>query len=289
MSKDSVINVNEKFLTETDKLVLKLDSIITAIRGKEGPIDYKAIKDGFDKMRFKVNEKLKEAETFMAKRDKILTSTLPNEIFERKKLESNIENLLDDIDKGMKELDDELAAQKKKKGKYGDFTNKEEIKKLMQQKYQILRSKLDGIEVEDKEIQENKTQMEQLEIILKKNEGGNEPEREIYEEEQNKIDEWKREVQEQDEGLNVVGNLVKNLKHEVKNASEAIDDVHKKVKKVDKHTDKTTTSVETQNKKLKDLLEKIRGSDKICVDILLFLVLLGLAAVLYSILKNKFF
>ena len=62
MSKDSVINVNEKFLTETDKLVLKLDSIITAIRGKEGPIDYKAIKDGFDKMRFKVNEKLKEAD-----------------------------------------------------------------------------------------------------------------------------------------------------------------------------------------------------------------------------------
>ena len=216
MSKDSVINVNEKFLTETDKLVLKLDSIITAIRGKEGPIDYKAIKDGFDKMRFKVNEKLKEAETFMAKRDKILTSTLPNEIFERKKLESNIENLLDDIDKGMKELDDELTAQKKKKGKYGDFTNKEEIKKLMQQKYQILRSKLDGIEVEEKEIQENKTQMEQLETMLKKNEGGNEPEREIYEEEQNKIDEWKREVQEQDEGLNVVGNLVKNLKHEVK-------------------------------------------------------------------------
>ena len=289
MSKDSVINVNEKFLTETDKQVLKLDSIITAIRGKEGPIDYKAIKDGFDEMRFKVNEKLKEAETFMAKRDKILTSTLPNEIFERKKLESNIENLLDDIDKGMKELDDELTTQKKKKGKYGDFTNKEEIKKLMQQKYQILRSKLDGIEVEEKEIQENKTQMEQLETILKKNEGGNEPEREIYEEEQNKIDEWKREVQEQDEGLNVVGNLVKNLKHEVKNASGDIDDVHNKVKKVDKHADKTTTSVETQNKKLKDLLEKIRGSDKICVDILLFLVLLGLVAVLYSILKNKFF
>ena len=152
MSKDSVINVNEKFLTETDKLVLKLDSIITAIRGKEGPIDYKAIKDGFDKMRFKVNEKLKEAETFMAKRDKILTSTLPNEIFERKKLESNIENLLDDIDKGMKELDDELTAQKKKKGKYGDFTNKEEIKKLMQQKYQILRSKLDGIDVKEEDI-----------------------------------------------------------------------------------------------------------------------------------------
>ena len=158
----------------------------------------------------------------------------------------------------------------------------------MQKKYQILRSKLDGIEIEEKEIKENKTQMEQLEIILNK-EGGNEQEREIYEEEQNKIDEWKKEIKEQDEGLKVVGQYVNELKGEVANASEAIDRVHKRVKKVDKHTDKITISVESQNKKLKDLLEKIRGSDKICVDILLFLVLLGLAAVLYSILKNKFF
>ena len=281
-------NLSEKFLTETDKLVGKLDTIIIAIKGKEGPIDYKAIKEGFDKKRFKVNEKLKEAETFMAKRDKIVTSILPEEIYERKKLESSIDKLLDEVDKGMKELDDELDAQKKKKGKYCDFSNKEGIINLMQKKYQILRSKLDGIEVEEKEIKENKTQMEQLEIILNK-EGGNEQEREIYEEEQNKIDEWKKEIKEQDEGLKVVGQYVNELKGEVANASEAIDGVHKKVKKVDKHTDKITISVESQNKKLKDLLEKIRGSDKICVDILLFLVLLGLAAVLYSILKNKFF
>ena len=281
-------NLSEKFLTETDKLVGKLDTIIIAIKRKEGPIDYKAIKEGFDKKRFKVNEKLKEAETFMAKRDKIVTSILPEEIYERKKLESSIDKLLDEVDKGMKELDDELDAQKKKKGKYCDFSNKEEIINLMQKKYQILRSKLDGIEVEEKEIKENKTQMEQLEIILNK-EGGNEQEREIYEEEQNKIDEWKKEIKEQDEGLKVVGQYVNELKGEVANASEAIDGVHKKVKKVDKHTDKITISVESQNKKLKDLLEKIRGSDKICVDILLFLVLLGLAAVLYSILKNKFF
>ena len=111
-------NLSEKFLTETDKLVGKLDTIIIAIKGKEGPIDYKAIKEGFDKKRFKVNEKLKEAETFMAKRDKIVTSILPEEIYERKKLESSIDKLLDEVDKGMKELDDELDAQKKKKRKY---------------------------------------------------------------------------------------------------------------------------------------------------------------------------
>ena len=51
----------------------------------------------------------------MAKRDKIVTSILPEETYERKKLESSIDKLLDEVDKGMKELDDELDAQKKKK------------------------------------------------------------------------------------------------------------------------------------------------------------------------------
>ena len=60
MSKSEISSAEQKFLTETDKLILKLDTIITSIRGKEGPIDYKSIKDGFDKTRFKVNEKLKE-------------------------------------------------------------------------------------------------------------------------------------------------------------------------------------------------------------------------------------
>ena len=288
MSKSEISSAEQKFLSETDKLILKLDTIITSIRGKEGPIDYKSIKDGFDKTRFKVNEKLKEAETLMGQRDKILTSTLPNEIYERKKLEGKIEDLLEEIDKGMKDLDIELTAQKKKKGKYGEFTNKDEIKNLMQQKYQLLRGKLDGIEIDVKEIEENRTQMEQLESILSSKERTIEPEREIYEEEQNQIDEWKQRVEKQDEDLNEVHNYVKQIKKELNNVNQNMEDVHKKVKGVSSHTDQTNVKVETQNKKLKDLLEKLRGGDKICVDILLFLVILGLAAVLYSIIKKKF-
>ena len=53
----------KKFLTEVDKLILKLDEIIISIRGKEGAINYKSVKDGFERLRFEINDNLKEVET----------------------------------------------------------------------------------------------------------------------------------------------------------------------------------------------------------------------------------
>lgn len=115
----------EKFLTEVDKLILKLDDIIISIKGKEGAINYKSVKDGFDRLRFEINDKLKEVETLFTQRDKIMTSTIPKEIFERKTIENKLEELLDEIDTKLKKLEIELKAQKNKVGKYGDFTQKE--------------------------------------------------------------------------------------------------------------------------------------------------------------------
>ena len=79
------------------------------------------------------------------------------------------------------------------------------------------------------------------------------------------------------------------LKNEAKLAGEGIDEIGRKVKKVDKHADNTSATLNTQNKKLKDLLNKIRTSDRFCIDLVLFLILLGLGAVLYSIIKKKWF
>lgn len=277
-----------RFLTETDKLLMKLDEIIISIKGKEGAIDYKSVQDGFDKLRFKLNEKLKEAETLMDQRDKLLNSTVPKEIFDRKTLEVKLEGLLEDIDKALKELELELKAQKKKKGKYGDFTNKDKMKSLLDQKYQLLRSKMDGMQVEEKLIEDNRTSMEQLESILAVKEGSNDvkSDRELNDLEKAKMEEWEREKEEQDKDLDELGGMIKQLGHEVKLASDNIAKVNKTVKKVSKSTDRTTAKVESQNKKLKDLLNKIRSGDKICVDIVLILILLGLIAVLYNLIKG---
>lgn len=282
-------DTNEKFLSEVDKLVIKLDEIIVAIKGKEGAIDYKIVKDEFDRIRFKINEGLKEVEVLFDQRDKVLTSTVPKEIYERKNLESKLETKLDFLEQKIKELNIELKAQKNKTGKYGDFTNKEQIKTLIEKKFQLLRSKLDGMEIDQKEVEDNRTSIEKLETLMAQQGHSANPEldRELYEEEKEKLREWNEEVARQDQELEEVHDVVKQLKGEVKTAAENIDKVNKTAKKLTKRTDESIVKVDSQNQKLKKLINKLKRGGKICVDVLLILIIIGLAAVLYSVIKGK--
>jgi methyl-accepting chemotaxis protein len=279
---------DKKFLSEVDKMILKLDEIIIAIKGEEGKINYKNIKDGFERLRFQINDELKAVETLLNERDKILTSTVPKEIFQRKKIESNLETKLDTVEEMLKNLNIELKANKNKTGKYGDFTQKENYVGILEKKYQLFRSKLDGMEIDQQQIQETKDKMEQLEEIIANEEGRTaQEERELYEEEKAKMQEWKDEVARQDEDLEEIHDIVKQIKDENKLASENIAKTHKKVKQVTKNTVQTTKHVNQQNKKLKDLIGKLRGGNKICLDIILILIGLGLIAALYYIIKSR--
>ena len=279
---------DKKFLSEVHKMILKLDEIIIAIKGEEGKINYKNIKDGFERLRFQINDELKAVETLLNERDKILTSTVPKEIFQRKKIESNLETKLDTVEEMLKNLNIELKANKNKTGKYGDFTQKENYVGILEKKYQLFRSKLDGMEIDQQQIQETKDKMEQLEEIIANEEGRTaQEERELYEEEKAKMQEWKDEVARQDEDLEEIHDIVKQIKDENKLASENIAKTHKKVKQVTKNTVQTTKHVNQQNKKLKDLIGKLRGGSKICLDIILILIGLGLIAALYYIIKSR--
>ena len=278
----------KKFLTEVDKMIMKLDDIIISIKGEEGVINYKNVKDGFERLRFEINDELKTVETLLNDRDKILNSTVPKEIFERRKIEGKLEEKLDKVEDMMKKLNIELKAQKNKTGKYGDFTQKEKYVSLMEQKYQLFRSKLDGMEIDEKQIEENKDSIEQLEEILANQEGRSaQEERELYEEEKAKMKEWEEEKARQDEDIEEIGNVVSKIKDEAKLASENIEKTHRQVKRVTKKTIQTTKRVNQQNQKLKDLIKKLRSGDKLCIDIILILVGLGLVAVLYNIIKSQ--
>ena len=280
---------DQKFLTEVDKMIMKLDEIIVAIKGEEGVINYKNVKDGFERLRFQINDELKTVETLLNDRDKILNSTVPKEIFDRKKIEGKLEEKLDQVEDMMKKLNIELKAQKNKTGKYGDFTQKEKYVTLMEQKYQLFRSKLDGMDIDEKQIEENKDSIEQLEEILANEEGKTaQEERELYEEEKAKMQEWEEEKARQDQDLDEIGDVVVQLREQSKLASENIDRTNKKVKQVTKKTVQATKKVNQQNKKLKDLVKKLRSGDKLCIDIVLILIVLGLIAVLYNIIKSQF-
>ena len=279
-----------RFLTEVDKLILKLDEIIISIKGKEGAINYKSVKDGFERMRFEINDQLKQVETLFNQRDRILTSTVPKEIFERKTLEKNLEDSLDKIEQNLKKLNIELKAQKNKTGKYGDFTQKEKMTQLLEDKYKLFRSKLDGMDIDEKQIEENKSSIEQLEDLIAREEGrGPQQERELYEEEKAKMKEWKDEVERQNQDLDEIGEVVRQIKDEAKLTAENIERTNKTVKKLSKRTDQVTKRVNTQNKKLKDLIGKLRSGDKLCMDIILILIALGLIAVIKKKKKKRIF
>jgi hypothetical protein len=57
------------------------------------------------------------------------------------------------------------------------------------------------------------------------------------------------------------------------------------INKLDKEVDKTNAELEKQNKQLKAIVEKYRQPNKFCMDIVLIVVLLGLAGAIYTCIK----
>ena len=252
-------------------------------------MNLKNIKDPFEKTRIQLNLHFKDIETFLEQRDTLLSSQKPSDIYERKKLENKITDLLSNLVHLLSTMETELKAQKRKHKRNNNnnvLTNNEQLLQLMQQRYQLLKTRFDGTEVNEQDVVDNRTHIEQLDDIIKQQTESEAFQREIYEEEQNAIDEWEQRKQKQNEELNDLGDLVRELKLEAKIAEEGVSNISKEVIKVSEHADKTSRSVVTQNKQLKELVNKIRGGNKLCVDFVLVVVLLGLIAVLYSLIKK---
>lgn len=157
----------------------------------------------------------------MEEKDKLVDATEGKEIFKRKKIEEKIDKLLLEIDIDLSDLEKEYKAQTKKKNKYTDLETKEKILELLKEKVKIIKNKYNGEEVEE-ELIDNQTALEKLENILEKRKemGENSDERELYEEENDKIEDWKARVKDQDEMLDEVNEGVKNIKNEAERAGD---------------------------------------------------------------------
>ena len=92
----------------------------------------------------------------------------------------------------------------------------------------------------------------------------------------------------QDDKLKDIRKGIQAIKIEVEKAGEGLKEIGIKVKQNEVHIDKTGKKLQTQNERVKDFINKIRSSDKICCDIVLILILIGLVCVLYSIIKHKY-
>lgn len=248
------------------------------------------MKDAFDRLKFQINEKIKKCEKLFDEKDKIINPSTGREIHKKKVLEKNIGQLLNELSSDLDKLGLELKAQKKKKKKYKNLRTKEEILNLLKKKLQLFQNKYDNIEINLEEAENNDNELQKLEKYLeqRQNNKNNYIDRELYDEEKEKMNEWDYKVKKQDENLDVVHQGVKSLKYELEMAGEGIDSIQKKFKKTHKKMDKSHKKVTTQTQRIKDLTNKIRSGDKLCCDIILIFILLGLIGVLVAIIRQKY-
>ena len=241
------------------------------------------------KLKFQLSEKISKFEALLSQKEKYDENATGKEIIEKKKIEEKLEDIEGQFETDIKELEKELKAQNKKSNKYHDLKQKEKMLNLLKEKIKILQKKYKGEIVDESEIKENESAIENLDDFLKRSKfNENSEQRELFEEEKNKIEEFDRRKKQQDEQLDEIHKGIIQIKNEAINAGNAIDEIGKKIKKEDQHIENTRKKVKTQNERVKDLVNKIRSSDKICCDIVLILILCGLICVLYSIIKHKF-
>jgi len=156
--------------------------------------------------------------------------------------------------------------------------------------YDLLKSQNDGTD-QTTEKNGRSVAMQLDELINKKTDPSfkRPPEREIYEEEKQKIDDWNMKIAEQDKGINVLRGDIKELGVKAKIIGEKEDEIGQKVKETSKKANKTGQKLDETRGKLHELLEKYKSADRFCVDIILVCICLGLLAVLYNIIKSKYF
>ena len=181
-----------------------------------------------------------------------------------------------------------IKTSKKNPEKFGDVDTKSKILKLLIKKYEILKSRYEDSEYSEDEYSQNENEIKTLEQFLNTKQSSNNADRELYEEEEKKIGEWKNRIKDQDEQLDEIHRGVGQLKHEANMAGKGIKDIGIKVNNLNTHVDKTQKSVNTQNTRLKELIAKFRDSNKYCCDIILILILIGLVCTLYSVIKHKY-
>jgi syntaxin of plants SYP7 len=82
------------------------------------------------------------------------------------------------------------------------------------------------------------------------------------------------------EGIQDLAEIAQMQNEEVKRQNQMLDNVGTKIDAAHDH-------IENVNAKMKETLQQVRSADKVCVDIMCIVLMVGLAAVLYQIIKKN--
>ena len=96
--------------------------------------------------------------------------------------------------KDLDQLEKELKSQKKKSKNNPEIETKEKILNLLKEKINIIKKKYNGEDIDEDDIRNSRSALQELDEILKKNKNNDnsEQERELYSEEKEIIEEWEK-------------------------------------------------------------------------------------------------
>ena len=213
------------------------------------------MKDPFHRFKFKIQEKMHNLELLLEEKEQYQNSG--KDLLSKQKLQKNIEIMITKIDDDIKILEKELFFQKKKKSP--DVKQKEDIMKLLKNKFTLLKNKSNPKEEEEDE-EYPKEKAQNLDDFLNKIEQGKnnkEQERDLYEEEDEKIKEWNYKKQQEEEMFNEISGLVKGLNSDAKNLGMTIDEMRKKTEKTKNQLNNVYDKTKKQTERIDKLNKKI--------------------------------
>ncbi|XP_061345756.1 syntaxin-71-like [Gastrolobium bilobum] len=90
----------------------------------------------------------------------------------------------------------------------------------------------------------------------------------------------------QDQGLDVIAEGLDTLKDMAHDMNEEMDRQVPLMDEIDTKVDKASSDLKNTNVRLKDTVNQLRSSRNFCIDIVLLIIILGIAAYLYNVLKK---
>jgi len=138
-----------------------------------------------------------------------------------------------------------------------------------------------------KDTDEEQVSQGDIKVEMKSNEEMKYVDRELTEEEKEALKKFKENDEEIDAILEKVIVGLGELQIKGNTLNQQIDRQNEMLKKTNQKVERTHLRLIQQNNQLKDVLQKIRSTNKLCCDLCLVICFLGLIGVIVAVLKSK--
>jgi len=286
----------DKVDQELNQLISRLNNVQVKIGGPskdsvQQVLGEDGLVDRFQELKIQISQRVDDLKVMQGEIADIKNQNSQNkDARERIRMESDHRKMISAIETDIKEMDDMNKAEiKKKRSKYtkadleirsgeiADLRRKiEDMKEFARRGFTGQReglSRANLVDMKDSELFNNPNKSSEPRA----------PREVITDEQQQSMERIKAKDQEIDKALDNVGRGVDMLKELAIQAGQEAKEQNKLLDRLEDQMEVVGDKMVSVNDQLKTTLEAVRSSDKLCMDILCILIMLGLIYVLYKV------